>query len=86
MPSINSHKTPEQRAADQEACRRLAEQLAAQPLSDRGVRIVVERRPLLDFLEQPPLSAHTMILMTLGALREDILDPGRKRDDDLHDR
>jgi hypothetical protein len=76
MPSINSHQTPEQRAADQEACRRLAEQLAAQPLSDRG-RMVVELDHLLDFLEQPPLSmsVETMefLLAAAACLREDIL-------------
>jgi hypothetical protein len=76
MPSINSHKTPEQRAADQEACRRLAEALAAEPLSDRG-RMVVELDHLLDFLEQPPLSmsVETMefLLAAAACLREDIL-------------
>jgi hypothetical protein len=81
MPSINSHQTPEQRAADQEACRRLAEQLAAQPLSDRD-RLVKFHVELLDLLAEPEdaLSAHTMILMTmtLGALREDILAASRE--------
>jgi hypothetical protein len=76
MPSINSHKTPEQRAADQEACRRLAEALASGPLSDQA-RMVIELDHLLDFLEQPPLSmsVETMefLLAAAASLREDIL-------------
>jgi hypothetical protein len=69
MVSFNSHKTPEQRAADQEACRRLAEALASEPVSDRG--------RMVDFLEQPPLSmsVETMefLLAAAACLREDIL-------------
>jgi hypothetical protein len=76
MPSINSHKTPEQRAADQEACRRLAEALAAQPLSDRD-RLMVFHSDLIDLLADPPrdLSAELMTHLTIagGLLRAAIL-------------
>jgi hypothetical protein len=74
--SINSHKTPEQRAADQEACRRLAEALASGPLSDRD-RMGIMFDQVIDFLEQPPLSmsVETMefLLAAAASLREDIL-------------
>jgi hypothetical protein len=76
MPSINSHKTWEERAAEQRACRRLAEALASDPRSDRD-RMGIMFDQVIDFLEQPPLSmsVETMefLLAAAASLREDIL-------------